>query len=182
MAQLSKDDYLRAALRILGEDGIDGLTISTLCSRLQVTKGSFYHHFGGMPGFYTAVLDHWEREHTERLIAASAAEDGLESQVTALTAIAGELPHATEAAIRAWGNSNPEVAACQARVDAARERRIMEVLAKLGVDPDKARLLTDMAVSILIGFQHRPPLDTARLEAMLSETNRLIFLEAGIDR
>ena len=43
----------------------------------------------------------------------------------------------------------------------------------------RAMLLADTAVSVLVGFQHRPPLDVARLRAMLGELNRLIYLEAG---
>lgn len=177
MARLSKDDYLRAGLEILGETGSDGLTISALCERLSVTKGSFYHHFSGMPAFHTAVLAYWEREHNDRLITASDTGSDTVWQIPVLTEIAANLPHATEAAIRAWGKSNHEVAECQARVDASREGRIFEVLASLGLDQRKAELLTNMAVSILIGFQHRPPLEAARLQAMLAETNRLIFLE-----
>lgn len=181
MARLSREDYLRAGLEILGEAGSDGLTISALCERLKVTKGSFYHHFEGMPGFHASVLEFWESEHNDAVIAASQADVDAVWLVPTLTEIAVSLPHATEAALRAWGKSNPDVAACQARVDAARQRRILEVLRALGLEERKALLLTDMAISILIGFQHHPPLDVARLRAMLDETNRLIFLESGRD-
>ena len=68
MERLTQDDYFREALAVLDEFGSDALTIAVLCDRLDVTKGSFYHHFGGMPGFITQLLEYWEREHSVRLI------------------------------------------------------------------------------------------------------------------
>ena len=73
MERLTAEDYFREALSILGEHGSDAMTIALLCERLDVTKGSFYHHFGGMPGFVDQLLAFWEREHSDRLIAISRA-------------------------------------------------------------------------------------------------------------
>lgn len=181
MARVTRETYLRAGLEILGESGSEGLTVPALCERLAITKGSFYHHFESLPAYQTAVLAFWEEEHTAAPIAALASEQSADPiwQVPRLTETAVQLPHATEAALRAWGTSNPEVAACQARVDASRQERIRQVLVALGVEAKQAGLLADTAVSVLVGFQHRPPLDVARLRAMLGELNRLIYLEAG---
>lgn len=180
MARVTRETYLRAGLEILGEHGSEGLTVPALCERLAITKGSFYHHFESLPAFYTAVLAYWEHEHTVEPIARlSDVETDAIWQVPQLTETAVALPHATEAALRAWGTSNAEVAACQARVDASRQERIRQVLIAVGVEAKAAGLLADTAVSVLVGFQHRPPLDVARLRAMLGELNRLIYLEAG---
>ena len=45
---------------ILGESGSDAITVAALCERVGVTKGSFHHHFGTMPGFVEALAQHWE--------------------------------------------------------------------------------------------------------------------------
>lgn len=178
MAKLRKADFLRLGLEILGESGIDGLTIAVMCARLRVTKGSFYHHFASMPVFHSALLEHWEREHTDRLIEASETALDPRARILALTEISVELPHATEAAIRAWGKSNLEAARSQARVDAVREERVRNVLLGVGVDPDEAELLADIAMSLLVGFQLRKPLELVRLQSMMVEINRLVFIEA----
>jgi AcrR family transcriptional regulator len=177
--RLKADDYFPEALAVLGESGSDGLTIAALCDRLEVTKGSFYHHFGGMPGFVEQLLEYWEREHSERLIAISRAQPEPSLRVTTLTEMAVNLPHASESAIRAWGRSNPEVAEVTARVDKRRERHVVDAIAALGVDRAQARLLGRISINLLVGIQQREvPPDLKRLRQMFEEITKLIFLEA----
>jgi AcrR family transcriptional regulator len=177
--RLTADDYFREALAVLGEYGSEAMTIAVLCERLSVTKGSFYHHFGGVPGFVGQLLAYWEREHSERLIAISKAQPDPTLRIVTLTDIAVGLPHASEAAIRAWGRSSIEVAEATARVDKRRERHLVDAVAALGIDRPRARLLTRIAMNVLIGVQQREnPVDLRRLRQMLEELHRLIFLEA----
>ena len=179
MERLTADDYFREALGVLGEQGSDGMTIASLCDRLDVTKGSFYHHFGGMPGFVEQLLAYWEREHSERLIAISKAQPDPSLRITTLTEMAVNLPHASESAIRAWGRSNADVAEVIARVDKRRERHIVDAIAALGVDRGRARLLARIAMNLLVGIQQREvPPDLKRLRQMFEEITKLIFLEA----
>jgi AcrR family transcriptional regulator len=179
MERLTADDYFREALAVLGELGSQALTIASLCDRLQVTKGSFYHHFGGMPTFVDELLTYWEREHSERLIAISRAQPDPTLRITTLTEMAVNLPHASESAIRAWGRSNPEVAEVTARVDRRRERHVVDAIAAIGVDRTKARLLGRIAVDLLIGIQQREvPPDLKRVRQMYEEITKLVMLEA----
>ncbi|HEY4008075.1 MAG TPA: TetR family transcriptional regulator [Pseudonocardia sp.] len=67
MARVSRSAYLECALDILAELGSEGLTVSELCARLAVTKGSFYHHRTGMPDLGTALLGFWAQERSQRL-------------------------------------------------------------------------------------------------------------------
>jgi AcrR family transcriptional regulator len=159
-------DYVVAALDVLAETGSEGLTIATLCRRLEVTKGSFYHHFAGMPAFTSALLRYWEREHSERLIAISAQTPDAVERIGVLTDIAVSLPHAAESAIRAWARSSPEVAQVQARVDRRRERHLDEAFRAVGLTPELARLQARMALALLIGAQHRGPVRKPDLRAM----------------
>lgn len=179
MERLSAEDYFRAAFDVLGEGGSEGLTIAALCQRLEVTKGSFYHHFGGMPGFTTALLVFWESEHSDRLIAMSKQQPDPTLRINGLIELAVGLPHASEAAIRAWARSNPEVAEVTARVDRRRERHISDATVALGIDRPAARLLGRIAMNLLIGAQQREqPVDLKRLRQMFEEFKKLVFLEA----
>jgi AcrR family transcriptional regulator len=49
------EDYFHAALDILTDFGPESLTAARLCERLNVTKGSFYHHFQGMDDFVESL-------------------------------------------------------------------------------------------------------------------------------
>ncbi|WP_375487317.1 TetR/AcrR family transcriptional regulator [uncultured Jatrophihabitans sp.] len=182
MERLTVEDYYRAAFDILGESGSEALTINALCERLQVTKGSFYHHFGALPGFVDALLLFWESEHSERLIAISKAQPDPTLRITTLIDMALSLPHACEAAIRAWARSNPEVNAVTVRVDRRRERHVADAIVALGLDRPAARLLARMTLNLLIGAQQREqPVDPKRLRQSFEEFQKLIFLEADPD-
>jgi AcrR family transcriptional regulator len=179
MERLNVEDYYREAFDVLGESGSEALTINVLCERLQVTKGSFYHHFGGMPAFVEALLLFWESEHSDRLIAISKAQPDPTLRIATLIDIAMALPHATEAAIRAWARSNAEVSTVTVRVDRRRERHITDAIVALGLDRPPARLLARMTMNLLVGTQQREqPVDPKRLRQSLEEFQKLIFLEA----
>ena len=182
MERLTAEDYFREAFDVLARHGSEALTIAALCDRLEITKGSFYHHFGGMPGFVTQLLEFWEREHSERLIAMSKAQPDPALRITMLTEVAVGLPHGPEAAIRAWGQSNPDVAAATARVDKRRERHVVDAIAALGIDRPRARLLARLALDLLVGIQQREqPGDLKRIRQMFEELNKLVFLEADAE-
>ena len=43
--RLAVDDWIQAGYKVLAEEGIKSLKVGRLCTRLGVTKGSFYWHF-----------------------------------------------------------------------------------------------------------------------------------------
>lgn len=179
MERLTPEDYFREALAVLGEYGSEALTIAVLCERLGITKGSFYHHFGGMPGFVTQLLGYWEREHSDRLIRISKAQPDPTLRIHTLTEMGVGLPHASEAAIRAWARSSPEVAEATARVDRRRERHLVDAISALGIDRPRSRVLARIGLNLLIGVQQREyPVDLKRLRQMFDVVNKLVFIEA----
>lgn len=177
--RLSAEDYFGEALSLLGELGSQALTIAALCQRLDVTKGSFYHHFGGMPVFVEQLLAYWEREHSDRLIALSNAQPDPTLRVTTVTDMGVNLPHASESAIRAWGRSSPAVAEVVERVDQRRERHVVDSIVAVGVGRDRARVLGRLAIDLLIGIQTREvPPAPKRVRELLQEVEQLVFVEA----
>jgi AcrR family transcriptional regulator len=177
--RLTAADYFREAMEILGAWGSEAMTIALLCERLQVTKGSFYHHFGGMPNFVAELLQFWESEHSERLIAVSKAQPDPATRITLLIDIAVGLPHGSEAAIRAWARSNPGVAEVTARVDRKRERHLVDAITAVGVERARAKNLGRLSLNVLIGAQQRErPVELRRLRQLFEEVKRLILLDA----
>src|SRR3569833_3332924 len=75
-----KRGWLDAGLVLLAEQGAPSVTIERLSERLGLSKGSFYHHFKGMTGYRTALLEHFETERTIRFVEqAEAAENNHQS-------------------------------------------------------------------------------------------------------
>lgn len=65
---LTAADWAEAALQLIAEKGLRALTVSTLASRLGVTKGSFYWHFHGRSDLLAAALARWEQRATTEAI------------------------------------------------------------------------------------------------------------------
>jgi AcrR family transcriptional regulator len=148
----SREDWFGPAFEILAGHGPDALTIAALCRRLRVTKGSFYHHFAGMPQFVEALLRDWEEHFALILDEVSGVSDPVHRfEVTADHIFS--MPHDAEAALRAWAYRDPVVAAAVARMDRARAQNYANTLALLIDDPERCRVLASMGTAVLVGLQ-----------------------------
>jgi hypothetical protein len=132
-----------------------------------------------MPHFVTQLLSFWEAEHSERLVAVSRSRREPGARIASLFELAVGLPHGSEAALRAWGRSNREVAAATDQVDRKRERYLVSAITAVGVERSRARVLARLALDALIGAQQREsPVDAKRLHQLFGEVTRLIELDA----
>jgi len=159
----SKRDWLDEGLKLLAEQGAPAVTIERLTERLGLSKGSFYHHFKGMPGFRTALLTHHEAEHTTRFI--EMAEQASDDKLRALLELVYTPGHGPELeiAMRAWALQDAEAREVQARVDRTRTG----YLAELCGDTELARAL----YLVFVGAgQVVPPLKPAELRQALEFT------------
>jgi AcrR family transcriptional regulator len=147
--------YFDAGMVLLADGGIGAVTIENLCRQLQVTKGSFYHHFRSGEDYRQRLLHHWATD-PERAIHNTVEQltDPL-ARLAALKRYALDLNHAAESAIRAWARSDEAVAVTQARVDSARERALAQVSEQAGLSAEAAQLYARASLTILIGAQQR---------------------------
>ena len=177
---VTRDEYFDTALGLLATEGHGALKIGALCRALGVTTGSFYHYFGSLDGFIEALLDYWERERTERVLALAQVPTDPAERMARLKALALDVPHDAEGAIRAWANSNPRVAEVQKRVDQERFDGLREVI--LGVVPDRGRaeLLAVLGISMLVGLpMWRSPVHRDELAALFDEYEQTILRHAA---
>jgi AcrR family transcriptional regulator len=156
---IAREDFFAAAFGLLASEGPDGLNVLALCRPLGVTRGSFYHHFDSVPAFVDELMAHWERTQSSELIARSERITDARDRNRLLTELGIGLPHAGEAALRAWSRSNPVVAGAQARVDRARWDHLVAANRDRGIPPARARTLASLALASLAGLQqlHHPP-------------------------
>jgi AcrR family transcriptional regulator len=145
--------FFVAGMEILAEDGYGGLNLATVCRRVGVTSGSFYHHFDSWQDFARQFVEHWREEHTVRLVQLARAEEDPAERVELLLRYGVLLPHAAEAAIRTWSGIDPVVAAVQKSVDDERLDICTEALGALMDDPDEASDVALTALYLLVGFQ-----------------------------
>jgi AcrR family transcriptional regulator len=63
--RLAVDDWIQAGYAIIAEEGIKSLKVDRLCTRLGVTKGSFYWHFADIASYRVALVDAWGASRDE---------------------------------------------------------------------------------------------------------------------
>jgi AcrR family transcriptional regulator len=67
--RLSAEDWARAALDQIAEEGVNAVAVEPLARRLGVTKGSFYWHFPSREALLKAALERWEQIELEEVFA-----------------------------------------------------------------------------------------------------------------
>ncbi|KVZ05151.1 TetR/AcrR family transcriptional regulator [Burkholderia ubonensis] len=151
---LTRDHWIAAGFDALGRDGHAGVSAERLARRLNVTRGSFYHHFRNREAFVRALLDEWESDCTGRRLAYAAEGRSLEDVFGRYLTIAGERRPERDIAIRAWARRDPLVAEYQARVDGKRLSFAISVCRTRIDGPADADLVGHVAHLCLIGGQH----------------------------
>jgi AcrR family transcriptional regulator len=116
----SRQDWIDAGMDLLRGEGQQSLTIERLTQQLQVTKGSFYHHFGNLANYRQALLHWWEDAFTHQPIRIAWQETDPHKRAQRLGRAVRELDHPLEIAIRAWGLRDSEVAQTLLSVDQQR--------------------------------------------------------------
>ena len=66
-SHLDRDDWVKAAWDVFVSGGISAVTIKSVAETLDVTRGSFYHHFLDRADLLRELLRYWERECTIRI-------------------------------------------------------------------------------------------------------------------
>ncbi|WFB05969.1 TetR/AcrR family transcriptional regulator [Streptomyces sp. LX-29] len=174
----SKRDWLQTGLGVLAQDGARALTIERLCAELDLTKGSFYHHFKGIAGFKADLLAHFEAEHTSQFIAgAESAGAPAPRRIRRLLDLVlddKDDSDGLEIAIRAWALQDAEVRALQERVDRLRVDYLRTLWRELGGPEADVEPMARLLYLILVGAQQVvPPLSVPELRDVYGLALRL---------
>src|SRR5579871_3504464 len=76
-AKFSHDDFLGAALAVIAERGVGGVTVASVSERLGAPTGSFYHRFASRDILLGSLLLRAVEEFQSGMRAAAEAGDGL---------------------------------------------------------------------------------------------------------
>lgn len=160
----SRERWLHEGLEILAESGIRGVTIESLSARLGLSKGSFYHHFDGMPDYRHALLKYFEERESQAFIERAKAAPGpsgeprLRHLVADVMAAEGGRPR-LENAVRGWASTDPVAREYLDRIDAARVDFLREQFEAMKLGRQAAADFARIAHLMSIGAaQTLPPL------------------------
>ncbi len=155
----TRDDWLSEALVLLGDKGLEGVTIDGLCARLNRSKGSFYWHFDGRAGLLRDMAKSWATDFTERLL--EEVRDIGGSDLDQLRSV-GELARERnvgniDRAMRIWAEGDGVTLAAVKQAD----RRILDFSAErfrnLGMDETAARQFAELSLATSVGYYASEP-------------------------
>ena len=123
-----------------------------MCEVAGRTRGSFYHHFPDHAAFVDALLERWRERQTEAVIAA--VESAGSERLGSLHALASDLDHDLDIAVRRFASDDPSARAAVEAVD----RQRLDFLAGLhaedhGLPPANARRMAELEYALFVGMQ-----------------------------
>ena len=164
--------WIEAGLAQLTTEGPQALRAEPLARYLKTTKGSFYWHFKDVPAFHDAVLAHWK---DGALTAAAALKDADGSAAERLIQLGQTVQNdSADAALRAWGQSNPLVEQSVADVDAVRMAQLGALLTEMGTSNDD---FAKAAYGALVGLRQMKMDDGDALVAYASLIDLVLALQ-----
>ncbi|MEO3892342.1 TetR/AcrR family transcriptional regulator [Nonomuraea sp. B5E05] len=168
----ARDRWLNEGLKVLAEEGAAGIRIDRIAARLNLSKGSFHHHFDGAEGYKKALLAYFEHLSIEMFenaiseVGESAGARVILARLTKLVRPGGTGLYRPEidVALRAWATWDADVRAVQTRLDEARLSALQRVW-RSAVDSDEeartaALLPYLLAVGATVVF---PPVEADQL-------------------
>jgi AcrR family transcriptional regulator len=154
--RLSVDDWIQAGYAILAAEGIKALKIDRLCSRLGVTKGSFYWHFADIASYRTALVEAWGelRDADRRDFGAATDRPPRERLSQMMTSLVSARHWTLERAMREWARTDDAVAASVRAADQRVLAAVRQAFLDYGFDTDEADLRANATFAAGIGFLH----------------------------
>lgn len=153
-ARTPRDRWVEEGLRVLAARGPDAVRVEALAKDLGVTKGGFYGYFADRDALLTAMLDTWERESTDEVIARVEQEGGdpkTKIRRAGMLTFSDDRLLPIDLAIRDWARRDEAVAERLRRVDNRRMALLREMIGTFCTDPDEVEARSLLAFCAAIG-------------------------------
>ena len=174
---LTPADWLYIALQELRERGHGALKAQPLAKALNITRGSFYHHFDSLESFHAAVIKHWSELSSGQIIRTARETADPRQALDDLLQKTFRSGEALERAIRAWATVEPSVATAVAKIDAERIGVTEALLIQGGAPATEAKPRAQLLYWAAIGRLMMPfPAESTLSSAQLSGLARLMLL------
>lgn len=149
---LNRDDWMKAGQAVLCEKGIAGMRLAELTTRLQVSTGSFYHHFVDMGDYLGALASYYNIEQVQRLAQRLTEEfpDPAERiRQLAVQSIRSKL-FVLDAAMRVWAASDKRAAKSVRNAENIVRVFLSDAFREFGFTEAEALLRADIVIAVNI--------------------------------
>lgn len=149
-----RERWIEEGLRVFAEHGVDAVRVEVLARAIGVTKGGFYGYFADRADLLGEMLDTWEREAVDDVVARVREAGG---DIVDQARLGGQLTFSNERllpvdlAVRTWARRDPEVAERLQQVDDRRMDLLREAISSYCADPDEVEARCLAAFCLAIG-------------------------------
>ncbi|MEU8828066.1 helix-turn-helix domain-containing protein [Streptomyces sp. NPDC048636] len=145
--------WIETGLRALADGGPDAVRVEALAKSLGVTKGGFYGYFADRSALLEEMLDTWERESVDELLARVEQEGGdTEARMRKAGALAsGDRLLGIDLAVRDWARRDQAVADRLRRVDNRRMDYLRSLFRERYSDEDEVEARCMLSFSLVVG-------------------------------
>jgi AcrR family transcriptional regulator len=160
-ATLTRDDWVEAATDWVAEHGVAALAVEPLARALGVTKGAFYWCFANRDELLLAVLERWEAQGTQAIIAlveqvpdtAQQARELIRIVTRTVEGSGPNLARPVRLQYALWSAAaDPLVKPAVERATAARVAFLAETLRRAGLDAATARDRATLGYASYVGM------------------------------
>lgn len=145
--------WIDEGFRALAAGGPRAVRVDVLAKELGVSRGGFYWHFTDRRDLLDRMLDAWEQQGVDEVIAELDARGGSgRKRLRGLFALAAAHPERLpiELAIRDWARHDDTVRVRLARVDDRRMAYMRELFSEFVADPDDVEVRAFLAFSVWV--------------------------------
>ncbi len=151
--RLGRQNWIRAALATLFENGVGGIKVVVLAEQMGVTSGSFYWHFKKLQDLLDAVLEFWEQDLTNHIIHGAQGFTGAPEEriYNLMEQVILEGAAEPDHAISIWAKTDATVNDVFHRTIERRHDFAAWMFAQAGFDGEEARTRGRVMVAYLMG-------------------------------
>jgi len=161
----TQNAILNSALELFSKNGYDATSVAEICSKANVSKGAFYHHFSSKQDLFLALMGTWLNDVEALFQSVSIGTANIPQIFENMAAISGGIFDALESGfpilLEFWTQANRQPAVWQRAVEPYRQfleyfteliqTGIYEGAFKKSLDPEvSARVLTSVAMGLLL--------------------------------
>ena len=149
---LTAQDWAKAALDAIADDGVEAVAVEPLARRLGVTKGSFYWHFANRNALLKAALELWEERETTAIVRQVVHIDDPRKRIQQVFRLANSsAKNGRLSGVFAAASGDPVIGPVVERVAQKRLGFLNDCYAALGLPPEEARRYAMFAYASFMG-------------------------------
>ncbi|MDY7396117.1 TetR/AcrR family transcriptional regulator [Aureibaculum sp. 2210JD6-5] len=149
-----KQDWINLGFKLFAENGISGVVVEKMASKLKVNKSSFYWHFKTKKDFLNEIISFWVSTETEQIIEVTDnVESGKEKFKLLIELAFKKEPHLDFIFfLKRYALKDKNIQTIIDDIDNQRIDYTKSILKEMGYSQKEAQLKSELFYKYLIGY------------------------------